>query len=78
MQFVRLNPPDRCRHFDRALERDLSDVVYQIDAASACRTGAGNEVRRIGDGVRHLRSCRHREAVSLWSNYFQCAAGLGR
>ena len=41
MQFVRPSPPDSCRHFDMALGRDLSDAADQIDAASACRTGAG-------------------------------------
>ena len=48
--FVRLSPPDWCRRFDRPSGLDLSDAVDQIDAAAACRTGAGKRtlVRCIG------------------------------
>ena len=54
-QFVRLRPPDWCRHFDPALGRDLSDVVYQFDAPSACRTGACKtvSVSKSGRGRRN-------------------------
>ena len=50
MQFVRRSPSDWCRRFDLALGRDLSDIVYQFDAPSACRTDAGKTTSVSGFG----------------------------